>query len=268
VTRKIRHRVQVKVKPLRHLSKAGPQSFEDAPKQGAIYGLHQPYDQGYSARHRDINPREYKASRNARFVNQIGQDIWFWVDDFEADFEITGSTAQSRRTRQFYPHNMAQPSVVISGVAPSNLFYNELANFVRAAQYYSVTRAAADPTMTFYMYTRHQHNAPARRRHLGWTLKGYVKNMRAGGEKEKFAYPFQFEFIIASVETHGGNTLFDDDLVTGRKILSWMDVFKSAGSKGWVKDPTPAPQSQKNNENDFNTAINDLPDGRGHGTAL
>lgn len=262
--------------------------FERSPQRPSIYGLHQPYDRGYSAKHRNINPRHYR-SRNAQFVNQLNEDLWFWVDDFEANFEITGSTAQSKRTRQFYPHNLAQPSVTVTGVAPSNRFFNDIASFVRAAQSYSTagrelrmagltandyrTMIGPDskpiyrPTMRLNLYARHQKNAAHNKLHLSWNLEGYVKTIRAGGEKENFAPTFTFEFIIAEVVGHEKH-LFDDDLVRGREILSWMDVFKSMGRKGWIQDPGKPAQSGKDKPEDFDTTINNLADGRNHGLSL
>jgi hypothetical protein len=253
----------------------GTTPFERQPKRPSIYGLHQPYDRGYGVTHRDTNLRQ-RRQKNAQFVNQLNEDVWFYVDDFEANFEVTGSTAQSKKTRQFYPHNMAQPSVTVTGVAPSNHFYNELASFVRAAQYYSVSgrelrmaglttqdyrtmtgpsgKPIYRPTMQFNLYARNQKSAPHNKLHLSWKLEGYVKNIRAGGEKANVAPTFTFEFIIAEVSGHEKH-LFDDDLVRGRAILSWMDVFKSAGGKGWIQNPEQPVRSNKDKPEDFDTQI-------------
>lgn len=199
-------------------------------------------------------PKTKLEKTNARFINVLGEYIDFYVEDIQADFSVAGSTGQSRTLRQFFPHNMVQPSIVVSGTQPNSHQYNRLGAFIRVSQYLAlaglrlrddntpVRNATADGRNFIIQTVRLLISngtkdvvVPSGRTikgvHRPWRLEGYVKSMQAGAERFQQAPAYAFEFIIA--ESQSG--IWQDHAVIGDQIRSWMQIFQSAGKNGFVR---------------------------------
>lgn len=222
-----------------------------ARQNNEIYGAHIPTTKGYDNQ-RTFTPAAANGW-NGSLTNQKGEIIRFWVTDVIADFGITGSTAQSRRKRQFFPHHMNQPKVVVKGITASSAEYNQLAKFIRVAQVYAlsersfaqngtitnkiVTRSPGQPSQTFFdptikLYVKGGGTDTTRNHkgsHPDWILEGFIKNIQAGAERHVYAQEFQFEFI--SLTAFGG-AMWSDTIANYRQIASWMQIFKDR-NKGW-----------------------------------
>lgn len=231
-------------------------------RSGKIYGAHLPLRRGYGVTAFDFNPAN--KSPNGRFINVKGEKIDFYIEEIEANFEMAGTTAQSHTKRQFFPHNMVQPSVTIRGRAPNSYQYNRLSSFVRVAQYQSLNtrqlRASGVPLRnldnkrgdiivpTVRLLIRNGSGQSAldgsgfpyrgrsvKGRHQSWVLEGYVKLMPAGARRHDPAPGFEFQFMIAESQQNGTNIgIWSDTAVAGHQIRPWIDIFKSRGKKGFV----------------------------------
>lgn len=230
------------------------------------YPLENPIARGYAVRLPDSDPVDNQW--NGRFLDLRGDKIHFWIEDIEANFAMAGSTAQSRHVRQFFPHNMVQPSIIVRGIAPNSYQYNRLANFVRQAQWDAVSgqelaRAGIDlrgepdnPITTLNLTIRAgitglypPTGRTVKGRHKAWKLEGYVKSMSAGAKRFEQAPRFQFEFLIAASKLADGSNvgIWSDTAVQGDILKSWMDIFKSRGAEGFVQ-PTGTKNPDLNNE--------------------
>jgi hypothetical protein len=195
-----------------------------------IYPLHNPLKKGYGVREPDVNPAANRA--NGFLLNQKNEKIEFWIEDLKANFGMTGSTAQSRSLRQFFPHNVTQPSITVLGKAPNSFQHNRLAAFVRASHAnalgtglrHEVVGHKVIPVTTVRLVVKHgghgefpyngerqfKNGTPrpgqtVKGTHRPWAVEGYIKSMQAGARKENQAPPFEFEFFIADA-VHNKNT--------------------------------------------------------------
>lgn len=218
---------------------------------GEVYPLQNPIHRGYGVSQPGVNPRKKKA--NGRMTNQKGEDIDFWVDEIEANFAMTGSTAQSRNVRQFMPHNVVQPVITVKGRAPNSYQYNRMASFVRSSHHNALDlsdqlREAVVPSgrkvkvETVRLLIRNGEfpqiwngNGPNRHVkgvHVPWQLEGYIKSMKAGGERFNQAPEFSFEFFVAESVFKQGNInmgMWEDIRVYGSELKPWLDWIKKSG---------------------------------------
>lgn len=231
-------------------------------RSGKIYPLQNRLKKGYGVADPDVNPAGKEA--NARFVNQRNEKIDFWVEDMSANFEMTGSTAQSRELRQFIPHNVVQPSVTVIGRAPNSFQYNRLSAFIRASHWNALHLDALGssvrhenylgktmtvPTIRLIIRNRSDGPFPYSGRHVKgvhvpWAVEGYVKSMGAGAKRHDPAPQFQFEFLISESLMKPNLGLWRDTRVYGSQIKPWLDFIKKDGSyvtvnskDASVKDP-------------------------------
>lgn len=230
---------------------AGGVTAQRTQQNNEIYGAHIPTTKGYDNQRKFIPPS--KNGANGSLTNQKGEIIQFWVTDVQAEFGITGSVAQSRRKRQFFPHHINQPKIIVKGITQSSAEYNQLAKFIRVAQVYAlsersfalngittnkiVTSTSGRPSQTFYDPTIKLYikggGTDTKRNHKGshpdWVLTGFAKNIQAGAERHVYAQEFQFEFISLTAQ---GGAMWSDTLANYRQIASWMQIFKSR-HQGW-----------------------------------
>lgn len=101
----------------------------------SIYGTHIPLDRGYAVKFPTSDPKANNA--NGKLTDQLGREIYFWIEEMSAQIQMNGSTGQSQSVRQFFPRNMTQPSFTIVGRMPDSYKYNVLAAFVRESQWLS-----------------------------------------------------------------------------------------------------------------------------------
>lgn len=237
------------------------------PKQSATIGHHIPFGQGYGVHHGQRpgagqnNGHVNAKHANGFMTNQIGEEVDFYIEEMSVDFAMGGKSAQSRRVREFFPRNFVQPSLMITGTAPSSYEFNRLAAFVRGTHLYAVSgrelraagvayRTVKDKTGITPLNTVRLHiesgGRNTRRNHKGrhrpWIVEGYVKNMQAGAEKENHAPQFSFEFVVANTIS---GAIYKDSAVQARRILPWMDIFVGRSRHAFIEAPSPkAPDFQ------------------------
>jgi hypothetical protein len=232
-----------------------------------IYGNHVPYKSGQGVTTPNIEPGigRHATTGNAALTLPTGELLWLWVNEVEVGFELGGTTAQSRRQRQFFPHNFSQVKMTVRGTAPNNYQYNRIASFVRMSQYWALYAedfaklqqnqgqsisnlhyadgTALQATQLILRGNTEGNVIPNGKTIKGpnrpWKVWGYIKNIKAGASRFEYATDFEFEFEIT--ESHNGGKLgiFDDHQVVGQKIMSWMDVFQRNHFQG-VDSKTPS----------------------------
>jgi hypothetical protein len=232
-----------------------------------IYGNHVPYDRGQNVKTPDVEPGKGKHGNtwNASLIGPTGDAIALWVYEIEVGFELGGSTAQSRRLRQFFPHSFSQVKMQVRGQAPNNYQYNRLASFVRMTQYWALygddfarfqrrlgqpvsnrhyPDGSAVPTTQLQIRGNHGGNRVSNGKTIkgpykNWNVDGYIKNVQAGASRFEFAKDYEFEFEIAYSAKNGAVGIFEDSRAKGQKILPWMDIFKKY-HYGGIDTKTPA----------------------------
>jgi hypothetical protein len=254
---------------------------------GKVYPLQNPIKRGYGVADPDINPADRQA--NARMTNQKGEDIDFWVEEITANFAMTGSTAQSRNVRQFIPHNVVQPTITVSGRAPNQFQYNRMASFVRASHYTALhqgeqiretitpggkkiksetvrllVRNGSQPGVWNAQRTKKRDGDRRGKRvkgiHVPWLVEGYIKSMKAGGERFNPAPQFQFEFFVAESTFKQGNInmgMWEDVRVYGSELKPWLDWISKSGNFVTVKPDKASSDNLNGQEKERNSGNND-----------
>lgn len=254
-------------------------------RSGSIYPLGNPLRRGYGVDVFNRDPSDLKPS--ARFINVKGETLDFWIEEIEAKFDMAGTTAQSQKVRQFFPHNMVQPSVTIRGRAPNSYQFNRLAAFVRVGQFEGLSgrelralgvpvrnvtdrqgRSVVIPTLRLIIRNGSGDAALAgekypfsgrtvKGRHQAWKLEGYVKAFKAGAQRFDPAPSFEFEYLIA--ESQGPSQdqpnvgIWSDTAVAGDDIRPWADIFRDKGKKGFVHFHTSGDKSSSSNDGSDDT---------------
>lgn len=231
-----------------------------------LYGLHIPYDVGYDAetqKHCAAGTGYNLDNWNGRLVDQLGSSVDLWITEFDTSFAMGGSTGQSRYHRQFFPRNFTEPIVTVTGRVANTYEYNRLSAFVRRSHYYSLRadEFAADQKQTQGKVSgRHMDSGSAiptvtlilrgggipaaynaKGVHKPWVVDGYIKSMPAGAKHHDPAPEFKFEFIISQSQYVPATTgIYEDHLVVGSQLLSWMDVFE----KNRFRDGSSSPNQE------------------------
>lgn len=178
---------------------------------------------------------------------KLGRFIRLYVTDVELSLEMGGEAVQSPKIRQFFSSNLVQPSINISGIAPSSYHYNNLANYVRKSQDLSVETGEL---MRFRLYDTAEgiglKNFPydgrnTKGKHEEIKLQGYIQTMQAGARKENHAPEWQMTIMIVVMEKGP----WDDELVTGTVLRPWIDIFSGNYEKAKEKSFVQQPKSKK-----------------------
>lgn len=226
-----------------------------------IYPMKNSLGRGYAVRLPSGNPTK---KANGRFINILGEYIDLYIEDIQSDFSMAGSTGQSRTLRQFFPHNMVQPSIQVTGISTNSHHYNKLAAFIRVSQHLALAgqrlresdipfrnildangHVVAIPTIRFLIsngtkdFDIPRHGRTIKGIHKPWRLEGYVKSMAAGAERFQQAPRFAFEFLIAQSQSG----IWHDHAVVGDQIRSWMQIFRGGGKHGFIRPGDPHPDN-------------------------
>lgn len=191
-------------------------------------------DKGYFVKSPDVSPDQRgESSRrsNAYLRDSDDNRVWMWVNDINANFAMSGSTAQSKKLRSYFPHNFAQPSITLSGQTPNQYQYNRLAEFVRKCHAQSVLNSNENTIRLVVLAGGEETKRPIVRGHRNSIyLDGYISNMPRRAERFINAPEFQFEFIITKANKFLG---LNDQAINRIKIESIIDVITDPQS-GYV----------------------------------
>ncbi|WP_028058417.1 hypothetical protein [Candidatus Solirubrobacter pratensis] len=174
---------------------------------------------------------------NAVLINQSGDHIGLWVTDVTADFEMAGTTAQSARKRDFYPHNFVQPHLNVKGQSGDSYQYQRIAEFVRDSHLKSILYSDHDnvttPTVTLTVLGR---GFDAARNMRGSTqtiiVDGYIESIQRGAQKAQFSPEWEFDFIVSKARSW----LMTDEKVKGRKLKNILDFITKGSADSLATD--------------------------------
>lgn len=94
------------------------------------------YNNGYDSTATALGAKRRVAALNAAnaIISDGDYQMRIIVTDANIDTSLSGSTAQSAMTRDFYAHNFVQPSYQVSGVSLDQKDYALLCEFIHSAQ--------------------------------------------------------------------------------------------------------------------------------------
>lgn len=216
-------------------------------------GLQQPIDRGYSVRSPDFRPDqggEAINGANALLEKGDGSRVFLWVNNVESAFAMAGNTAQSHRSRRFYPHNFTQPSVTISGQTPNQYEYGRLAEFVRSAQLRSLNDDQA--LLTFKLFEGGgagitNDNPAIRGKHQQIAIRGYVTRVDRITERFINAPNWTMEFVITEAQSFLG---LHDQPAVRQRLKTIIDGIRHGGYEDGKID------SEKEPKHDFDKPLN------------
>jgi len=233
--------------------------------QKHVPGAELPIRKGYGVRYiseTDPSTNNY----TAKLTDQFNREIYFWIEDMDITININGSTGQSRSVRQFFPHNLSQPSITIRGRHADSYRRNLFAIFVRESQYnalssryYSQDDADFDPLIELSINGRKSDedlrgeanpgsNTARKGRPHQWVAKGYIKNIQAGAKRFDPAPTFEFEFLVAEMVTGPGR--LEDGSWKPKEMTDFMTLFAARPRNEFqeITKPTKPPKPPKPTE--------------------
>lgn len=180
---------------------------------------------------------------NAYLENRItNKRLLLWVYDFTSDFSATGTEAQSRTRKEFYPRFFTQPRYVIKGQTPNQYEWQRLGEFIRQGMLMQVMSSAVQSNPQFEAFVLRiegrgyaTKNRNTKGGHAGWTLEGYIEEAPAGGERFEFAPEYEFTFILANA-TEGPMKVLDQTYLP-EQIANVRERYLSGFAK-----PLPEPE--------------------------
>lgn len=193
-------------------------------------------------------PDPKTANGTLKDLRRAGSDgIDLWINDFSADFSITGVTAQSHLKRDFFPRYFTQPEYAVSGQCATQYDYNRLARYIRVSQINQLVGAPPSAGLDLLqLILKGDDTAPGRSTKGGnkpWNLLGYIKSAPAGAQRFVVAPTFTFTFVLADARGEGIMAELDSMLTTGASdyfggATNFLSAFVAS-----IPDPNiPAPK--------------------------
>lgn len=188
------------------------------------------------------NRKADEQNYTAYLQDQDGAQMYLWLHNIEAGFEMGGNFAQSARKRDWYPRNFSQASFALTGRTANQAEYHKLAEFIRKTQDKSLRWKDTDPIGSTVLL-----GIPSSGRHAGHSLRGHILHMERTSERWIFAPEYRFEFLISAAHVGLFETKTANSEVAKRKLAPWMDIFLTKKAR-FQKDPdnpvTPPPERQ------------------------
>lgn len=158
-----------------------------------------------------------------------------WVAEVSTGWGMTGSAAQSSRTRTFFAHNWQQPSFTVVCQFPSQQ------HMALAAQLVRRSHKGLDSSLLLEIYSASPVNEGNRK------LKGVSEPIRAEGHVKSFARVHErhvyapdvtFDFVIERLDSPNA---WRDTPITVRRLKSWHDILEGVMThdpdSGFVDEP-------------------------------
>lgn len=130
--------------------------------------------------------------------NDPFQDIYMYVDNVKTGWVLSGTQSQVRGSNTFYPKNVQQIPITISGICPNQYEYDRLVRFVQNHQ-----QSMQDPAYSgtalqrvdFFLYPGYDPTGKYIM-HPGMAYGGHITTIRAGHERFKFYPSFDLLFTV------------------------------------------------------------------------
>ena len=201
----------------------------------------QPTNLGYDVTYgrgsaREATPRDSgRTTRNNGKLIFRGQVAQLWINDVRTGFSISGSTAQSYRTRSYFAHHLVQPVISVQSQFPNQQKYADTIELIR------FNHTTFDSSMTLLVdghYLNYDVGNNQRGSHGGFSVEGYVKSVKRGHRRHEYAPSLAFDFVIERVIVGpNGNPAWADDTVTIRRLKDWNQIIQDKKQSGFQVDP-------------------------------
>lgn len=223
-------------------------------------------------------PESRRETAYSRANGTLNNNTFQWpmfVTDVSIDVALSGSTAQARLTRDFYPHNFVQPSFVIQGQALDQADYGMLCEFIHYSQQNSiandgallqlwikgggiggkrVSKGGVHVNNKLLNQQKFQGNQMIRGGHNQILCQGYVTTMprqhTAGVVSPTYTMSFAVAYMISGI--------YSENMVQVQKQANWIDLLQ--GTSNLSTNKTLVKENQKilhwvqnNSANIFNT---------------
>ena len=193
----------------------------------AYTGGGQPVSRGWDVEKPARNAGAFYA--NATLSNSSG-DVDLFVHDASTDFSLAGSTAQSSKTRSFFPRNFTQQAFRIMGQCVNQEDFGNLAEFVHQSQRDIVN--SGDPVRLRISSKPKMVNLPSggktKGEHTGLSLEGYVNNFARAHKRFEYSPEYQFDFVVSRYsDTSGAFDALASTPVIIRNLRSWTDIVNA-----------------------------------------
>jgi hypothetical protein len=176
-----------------------------------------PTDTGYD---QHIATRVGRQGTYDQCNGKLNNNVNTWpllITAVDIDLEVSGATAQSRLTRDFYPHNFVQPVFQISGQSIDNVDYAMMCEFIRESQYNLVNDFQINSLMQLHVFER---GIPGRRtvgRSVTYNKQNAVNQTVRGPHKEILA-----QGVITSIPRQHQTGVFAPEWSFGFQVYSMI----------------------------------------------
>lgn len=151
----------------------------------------------------NISPDEDGHTRrgaNAMLYNARHEGVGMWIDRVESSFGLSGTIGQGPTRRDFYPHNLVQPSITLHGQTPNQFQYHRLMDFIRQSHLDAVLDFTPEKPILRLILVCHS-DAP-KGGHGHYTeidVEGFAPNAPKRSERFVNAPDYELPFIITDV---------------------------------------------------------------------
>lgn len=168
--------------------------------------------------------------------------IYLFVNSTETGWNLTGQTTQAQTSRNFYPRNMTQDDLVVTGAVANQYEYDRLVAFVQSSQHSNFSALAFTGTQdprnypgrtSFKLFRPQKDAALDVFKPLFYDL--VITNITAGHKRFMNFPTWQLTCKVVNDHLDGNNTDYETDL---NYQISIKDVY------GDVKNPSPMSQGK------------------------
>lgn len=195
----------------------------------------------------DTNATQVQSVSPNGWLTYRGREVPLWVQEVTTGFGMSGSIAQSSRTRTFFAHNFEQVAITVNSQFPSQQHMADVAQLVRRSH------IGLESAMFLEILGK---KGPTHR-----NLKGASQNIVAEGyitsiprEHMQFIYAPDMSFSFV-VERMISPAAWADSPVKIRKLKSWHDIVEGV----MAHDPNAGFLDDPDGQTNTNTAPDPLP---------
>lgn len=196
--------------------------------------------------------------------------FYLWVYEVQASFGLSGSTGQSQMLREFFPHNINDVTLTVTGQCANTTQYNKLAQFVRTQQWLALKNISNGTPSTALVAlqlnsTYDGKTAPSvpktptyKGPHRPWLVTGYITSIAAGATAHEVAPEFTFGFEVVTANDQSG--IWSDETVQASQLKGLLNLLgvqlgmnaPANSTPPYVQDPvmvsTPAAPTKPSNK--------------------
>lgn len=191
----------------------------------------------------DTNATQVVGRRPNGWLTYRGQEVPIWVQEVGTGFGMSGSTAQSSRTRTFFAHNFEAMTISVNCQFPSQQHMADAAELVR------LSHLGLESAVFLEILGK---RGPTSRKLKGASqniaAEGYVENFPREHMQQVYAPEVSFNFTVERIISPRA---WADSPVTIRRLKSWHDIVEGImahdPNAGFASDPDapPTPSSPR-----------------------